>query len=260
MRGKSLILLIVCLPVCLLSGCRVAYDLPTQPDNSAATGGDTMDHVEMTDKEMELLCQNYQDTDRIREGLLFDYQAQALGQLRAGMSYLAEKYPSQSFEVLTFEAATKFSGRATILFQGGVPGEYTLYVRPSDGEYICTDTFYGGLLREEYDKKVEEALASGGRIGRSYTRFPSPVGVELGEGATADDLFRLFPKLTRDTDLFFVCDDHDAAAKEVQAVLTQAGFYGAYTMYFVQELPPDILVLESGRSDWEYAVFNCFDA
>lgn len=218
-----------------------------------------MDRIEMTDKEIELLCQNYQDTDRIREGLLFDYQAEALEQLRAGTLYLEKKYPSQNFELLTFEAATQFSGRAAVSFQGGMPGEYTLYIRPSDGEYICADTFYGSLLREEYDKKVEEALAASGYYGRSYTRFPSPVGEGLGEGAAADDLLRLFPKLTRDTDLFFICEDHDAAVKEAQAILTQAGFYGAYTLYFVQELPQDIQVLESGRSGWEYAVFNCFD-
>lgn len=259
MKKRVLILLISCLSAVLLPGCQAAREPSAQPDNSIAIGENTMDHIEMTDKEIELLCQNYQNIDRIREGLLFDYQAEALEQLRAGTSYLKEKYPGQSFELLTFEAATQFNGRAAVSFQGCTPEEYTLYIRPSDGEYICADTFYGSLLREEYDKKVEEVLASSGYYGRAYTRFPSPVGRELGEDTDADDLLKFFPKLTRDTDLFFICEDHDTAVKEAQAILSQAGFYGAYTLYFVQDLPQDIQVLESGRSGWEYAVFNCFD-
>lgn len=255
---KRVILSLVCLSALLLSGCGTDGDPPASaalPGNSTVIGENGMDHIEMTNTEIELLCRVFQGEDRIREGKLFSHQEEGLRQLRAASGYLDQKYPGHSFVTVAFEPATKFNLSATLTVEDG--REYTVRVQlRDDGGYDCSDNCYGKYLQPRYDQYLEKTLADSGYTVKTYTRFPAPSDV-LGPETTVEQLLQQAPKQTRSVDLFFVAEDHDAAG-ELQALMTQAGLYGTYTVYFVPELD-DIQALEDQRSGLEYALFSCFD-
>ncbi len=254
-------LILACL-FAMTSGCGAAntvFDSGISQTNSKTKGEEDMEKTEMTALEVELFCKVYQDTNRICEGRLFDHQEEALRQLRTGMAYLEEKYPGQTLKVLSFEPANKFNGRAEILFHSDDTEDYTVYVEPTDEKYLCTDTYYGRYLRVSYDKRVQDVLAQGGYTGMAYSRFPVPAGMEIGIETTVDDLLRIQPKLTRTTDLFLAADDKEQVAAEVQSLLTDAGLYGVYILYFVPKLQENLTDLDEKRTQFRRMTFQCFD-
>lgn len=213
--------------------------------------------ITMTAQEMELLSDLYaQDGDRIRAGKLFSHQEEALRQLRAGMDYLAQKYPDGAFTVTAFQPATKFhqSGELT-LEEGGQT--YTAYVEAEGEDYACSDNYYEKYLQPRYDQHLESVLSAGGYAGRSLTRFPS-ASQALGPDTTVEQLLQTAPKQTRTVDLFVTAQDLDRAAREVRDLMVQAGLYGAYTLYLVPELDV-IQTLEELRPQLESVSFSCFE-
>ena len=53
----------------------------------------------LTEDEKRLLTGAFGEEKRIEEGRLFSYQREALDQLRAGESYLKERYPDRDFQI-----------------------------------------------------------------------------------------------------------------------------------------------------------------
>ena len=209
----------------------------------------------MTDLEIDLLSQYYQDDDHIREGKLFSHQKEALLQLRAAMEYLAGKYPDWAYTITAFQPDTKFNAGAELTVEDG--GMYTVYAEAEGDRYACADNYYAKYLQPRYDEYLEELLADNGYPCRSYTSFPAASDV-LGAETTVEQLLELAPKQTRMVDLFVTAQDHDEAAQGIKDLMAQAGLYGSYTVYFVTDLD-DIQSLEAQRDGMEYITFNCFD-
>lgn len=252
----------LCLLIVLLCGCREAgrpsgpaqNDFDAAPSAATTTGDDSME-ITMTDQEIKLLLRIYQGEELIRQGKLFGYQKEALLQLRAAMSYLDRKYPDHAFAAVDFRPINTFNPSAVLTVEDGK--EYTVYAEKTDGGYDCSDNCYEKYLQPRYDQRMEEILSDNGYSGASYTRFPSASAV-LGRETTVEELLRQAPKQTRMVDLFVIAEDRDAAARDIQSVMTRMGFYGSYTVYFVPELT-DIQSLEDQRSGLEHTAFNCFD-
>ena len=260
---KRVLLAMLCLPIILLWGCQAAVLPPSSDQNNfdatssvgPTTGGDDTMEIAMTAQEIELLIRIYPGEELIRQGKLFSHQAEALRQLRAAMSYLDQKYPGHAFAAVDFRPTNTFNPSAVLTVEDGK--EYTVYAEKTDDGFACSDNCYEKYLQPRYDQCIEEVLSDSGYSGISYTRFPSASAV-LGPETTVEELLQQAPKQTRMVDLFVIAEDRDATAKELQSVMTQKGFYGSYTLYFVSELT-DIQDLESLRSDLEHIVFNCFD-
>ena len=256
----------LCLLFIPLSGCgssHIQTDSQSVADSIDIKGDDDMDYIEMTEKEKELLSAIYADADRIQQGKLFSHQEAALRQLRAGMEYLAEKYPAHTLEVLTFEPANKFTPWARFLVQDAEGHNYDVMVEPSDGSYICTDNFYGVLIREDYDKMISDILGDEGFAILSYTEFTAYLGMAQSADITAEKIISENPKLTRLTNLYIqMSKNNDVTADNIRKSLLDQGIYGAYILYFVPSLlADDVLTLESDpeRNTWDYISLNCFD-
>lgn len=256
-------LLLLCVSVLLLWSCEKSEALPSSKQeipvavsaSSTVTGDDNMNETAMTDQEIELLSQLYQDENRIRQGKLFSHQKEALLQLRAEMEYLAQKYPDGTYTIIKFQSAIKFNSGAELTIEDG--GEYTVYAEVDGENYVCSDNYYGKYLQPRYDQHIEEVLSNGGYPGRSYSSFPAGSD-KLGPDTTVEQLLKVAPKQLRMVDLFVTAQNHDEAVRDLQALMTQAGLYGTYMVYFVPELA-DIQTLENQRAGLEYAVFSCFD-
>lgn len=254
---KRTIALILCMALTMvLAGCATGSD-----SRNHQTGDEEMEFAVMTQQEIELLSKAYADAERIREGKLFRYQQEGLAQLRAGMAYLQAKYPTNTPEVIGFAPATKFTPWAQLTLQGADAQTYLLKVTPQEGEYICEDTYYGALLRANYDAYVEGLLGMAGIDARAFTRFLEPKGMEVDGSISVESFVALRPCVSRDTHLYVVdAVDRQWVQEAVQSALKEGGLYGTYILYFV---PADSYAqgaaMDAQQQDWPYVSFSCFD-
>ena len=257
-RRRALALLLALLTL-LLTACAGA---PSAAGNEKQTGGEAMTSMELTEREIELLSAAYPNEDMIREGLLLDYQKQALEFLRAGEAYLAARYPDEDIRILNFIQANKFNPWAELRFRRG-EGEkdYTAVIAPTETGFSVSDTLCGELIAPAYDALVEKTLREAGFRALSLTVFPNPIGGDLDPYGPAEELLRLYPHLKRSTRLFLAAaDEREGLEEELHAILREAGLYGSYAVGFVPSLEGVTAgELNAGWSGMRHISFNCFD-
>ena len=273
---KKKLLLLAAAGCFLISGCRspqasaevrstaAKATVRQETETSNDKGGEEMENMEsmeLTDQEKRLLCEIYPMEERIMEGRLYNYQKDTLTGFRAGMDYLARKYPGYDFEALSITPASKFDPWMIVRIQSGDSGIWELKVTPEKEGFSFADTFYNVLLREKYDSRVEEMLKEAGFEMRSFTAFTA-FREETGPETTVEEL--LEGRLPRMTHLFVQKPENQESQEEttetVQAALKDAGVYGTYILYFVPGgLFLDAEELEKQRLQMESSAFNCRD-
>ena len=217
--------------------------------------------MELSKVEIELLSQIYPDPPRIKEGRLLGYQREALNQLRTGVHYLEGKYPGYDFTYLSFNPSSRSSSNAMLMFSEG-DATYEVVVDCSRKELVCSDTFYGRVVQEEYSKALESLLKPVLGVVKSFTDFPVPVGKEIGLHTSVKELNEVKPWLARNTHLFVnKVSCNEDKQKECMGLLTGKGFYGSYLMFGVDEDKVRRLgigQLEEIRDELDAVSFNCF--
>ena len=257
-RRRALAALLALLTL-LLTACA---GTPGITENEKQTGGEAMTSMELTEREIELLSAAYPNEDMIREGLLLDYQKQALEFLRAGEAFLAARYPDEDIRILNFIQANKFNPWAELRFRrGGEEKDYLATVTPTEDGLVIADTLCGDLIRPAYDAMVEKTLGAAGFRVLSLTEFPNPIGTDLDPYGPAEELLRLYPRLKRSTRLFMAAsDEREGLDEELHAVLREAGLYGSYAVGFVPSLEDAAAEeLNAAWSTLHRVSFNCFD-
>lgn len=216
--------------------------------------------TDMTEQEKDLLCKVYPNEEMIMEGKLFEYEKSTLEMLRKGLEYLSSEYPTCSFDALSIEPANKFSPWTAIQVNEATFGMATVTVTPEEEGYRFSEDFYGKYFREDYDEMLKEILADEGFEAVTFTDFPS-VMEDIGEKSTVEELIAMKANLPRNTHIYVSdVEDRDLCAGRLKDALCNAGVYGAYTVYFVQDgIEDSTEVLESRRTKYEYNTFNCFD-
>ncbi len=273
---KKKLLLLAAAGCFLISGCRspqasaevrstaAKETMRQETETSNDKGGEEMENMEsmeLTDQEKRLLCEIYPMEERIMEGRLFNYQKDTVTGFRAGMDYLARKYPGYDFEALSITPASKFDPWMIVRIQSGDAGIWELKVTPEKEGFSFADTFYNALMQEKYDSMVEELLKAAGFEVRSYTVFTAPQE-KTGPETTVEELRE--SRLPRMTHLFIQKPENkeaqDETAEAVQSALKNAGVYGNYILYFVPGgLVLDAEELEKQRLQMESRAFSCHD-
>lgn len=238
-------LLFCCIALSTLTGCQQPGAIET-----------ARPAPKLTTEETKLLQTCFPTSPEISEGNLFDYQEEALYQLRAGMQYIRFKYPSYDIGIEMFESATKTVGYATLIADDA---NTMVRVRPTDDDYYCNDNFYGILIQDDYAAYLEDVLLGLGYMAKTYTRFPELLNDALDEDASLEDYLRQYPKLTKDTDIFVsVSDFQNIDVAQLEQSLRHQGVYGSFTLYSVDDVSVDIGDLVNSRRDLVYQCFNCF--
>ncbi|MDO5132771.1 MAG: hypothetical protein Q4D81_07295 [Eubacteriales bacterium] len=227
------------------------------------TGTDEMTGIEMTETEKKLLIDLYGEKDRIEKGDLYSYQKEALNQLRAGRNYLEQRYPTHVFTLESIDPGSRLRPWAELRFRENESRSFLAKIKPGqEGKtYVCEDNYYGYLLQEAYDARIEEILADAGFQVRSYTIFLSTIGEVLDPAATVDELLACAPKLNRETSVYVSDAVPDRShADEMQRVLNKAGMVGSYWVYYTgQDIGMTVRELEEGKSQWESLFFSCVE-
>ena len=228
-----------------------------------------MSFVEMTDEEKALLDLAYTDGKRILEGMLFDYQEKALGELRACRKYLKKRYPSENFKIISFQPSSK-KGCVEMQFIQPESNMAEYILKYENGCY--SDNFYDVPYEREYDDIVENILAEEEIFARVYTYFPFLISDEIRSGR---ELLEHRPRLGRHTALFFNNSSLPDQAKiqktidMVKRVFRENGIYSSGILFFicglektklktVQEL--DEYCRDRKNQEKIYSIpFRCFD-
>lgn len=252
----------------LSTGCTGADK--TEGETSEQAGGEAMSDKEfemsitdLTETEKKIFTDTFGEEKRFEEGRLFSYQIEALEQLRAGVSYLENRYPSHTFVTESFTPANRFRPWAELRFKDEASPICLVKIFPSqDGKvFECEDNFYGYLIQESYDSRIEEILREAGCSARSSTVFLSTAGSDLPADPSLEELLSYDPELGRQTALF-VSDSEpdDETVSTMQKALFVNKMYGNYWVYFTgQDLSGEIKDLEASKSQWESLQFSCFE-
>lgn len=240
--------------VIAIAGCGREKEEPT--DKPSVT---VKQQADLTEEEQKLLIAAFGDDENIRAGNLYDYQKEALVQLRTGVGYIKKKYPGEDFSVLSFSNATKLTEYASCYFQAGVSSkEYLLTITPENGEYVCRDTYYGEKIRDRYDAELETVLRKSGYEAKLYTDFSTPAGIDIDGSATMQTINEVSPKIARCT-FIFVDSSLMGQGEDIQNALYDKGAYGSYILYFSDNLMDksiDQLVMQ--RKEFKSVTFNIF--
>ena len=255
MKNKTLYIMIMTMIIVIaLAGCGREKEEPA--DKPAVT---VKQQADLTEEEQRLLIAAFGDDENIRAGNLYDYQKEALIQLRTGMEYLKEKYPGEDFSVLSFSNATKLTEYASCYFRAGASSkEYLLTITPENGKYVCRDTYYGEKIRNRYDAELESILRESGYETKLYTDFSTPAGMDVDGSATMRTVNEARPKIARCT-FIFVDSNLMGQGENIQNALYDKGAYGSYILYFSDNLMDksiDQLVLQ--RKEFKSITFNIF--
>ena len=267
-RKAGILPVIIAAMMVLLTGCTDSFT--AAEENSEQTGGEAMSGEEngmsvtdMTETEKKILIDVFGEEQRLEEGKLFSYEREALDQLRAGESYLQQRYPEYMFQTESFSPADRFRPWAELRFRDELSPTCLVKVFPSeDGtEFVCEDNFYGYLVQESYDSGIEEILEKAGCPARSYTVFLSTAGSNLPVDPSVEELLAYDPELGRQTALYVSASEpDDEIVDSMQKALLVHKMYGNYWVYFTgQDTTGDIKELEEEKSQWESRVFSCFE-
>lgn len=211
---------------------------------------------EATPGELELL-----GIDRV----YFDTDKEALAQLRAGTGYIEDKYKGVDFTVWLFSASDAFNPEGRLWMKGPNGEEFMVYVEPKDGYYECSENYYGFVIEDNYDDRMESRLSWNGVDAVVYTKFFEAINEEI----TAEDLIkgRSRRDISRVTKIYVKeSGDFESLAKKCEQIIKSYNIYGSYTVMEV----PDSWSKNGFGDDWMRSSlsgqvfdarygFNCFD-
>ena len=266
-RNKtSVFFIILTMALVLATGC-TGTDTPAA-EATEQSGGEAMSGKEngmavsnLTEDEKRLLTGAFGEEKRIEEGRLFSYQREALDQLRAGESYLKERYPDRDFQIQSLSPADRFRSWAEIRFKDSGSPLCLVKVFPLENGTVfrCEDNFYGYLVEENYDAMIEQILEETGCPARAYTVFLSTAGEGLPAEPSVEELLAFDPNLRRQTALYVSGSVPDESIREtVQKTLLEKKLYGDYWIYFTGgDITGDIRDLEAEKGEWDSLLFSC---
>lgn len=255
MKNKTLYIMIMTMIIVIaLVGCGRGKE--KSADKHAVT---VKKQADLTEEEQKLLIAAFGDDENIRTGNLYDYQKEALVQLRTGVGYLKKKYPEEDLSILSFSNATKLTEYAFCYFRAGASSkEYLLTITPENGSYVCRDTYYGEKIRDRYDAELESILREGGYETKLYTDFSTPAGMDVDGSATMQTVNGVSPKIARCT-FIFVDSNLMEQGENIQNALYDKGAYGSYILYFSDNLMNrSIDQLVRQREEFKSITFNVF--
>lgn len=216
-------------------------------ENRNEESENSMKNYEMTQEQMEILCDISINKEKVKIGDLANWQIVILNQYDYAMKYLETKYPSYRFQITACDPKNKMNSYTTFTFveKSEIDIFYTLYIdahEENENAYIATDNFYGRLFGAELANKLQKLVCG---------EFPECVGVttnitcvegeKFGENFDLNLVLNGECEMEHDTDFYF-STDKVAESEYLQIVgalekfIREKGIYGSYDVKFVDEL------------------------
>lgn len=229
-----------------LSGCSSVLE-NNQSENK--------DSIEMTETEISLLYDTYLDED-ILVGQIDGTVEIGFKQLRAGLSYLSDKYPNDysNFEIISFTPANQFKKWGVILFKY-LDKDYSVNISPQSNGYDCSDNLYTAFITDKYSHGIENILSDNGYFVKVYTEFYSYTDENFDVNSSFEDILSKDLEAFKNIHIYINSESYNDF--DIQNILNQYGVYGSCTVYFTHEIYESIDYLENNRINYLYNSFNC---
>ena len=214
---------------------------------------DTMDKINLTAEETELLCATFSGEERIRRGDLVSHERALVGQLRFGMEYLTEKYPGRTFVMSNCIPQNKENSHTSLTIR--VKGEdvgYELHIQTlEDGSYEASDDYYAVFIRDDYQTLLS-TIASESSAGflAAWAGFPYLYGESYDSELTLDAALNGGPNPEAEGAVYYdgaAVSDHAAATETLALKLKEKGCRGTFWVYYVKEQPENWSTAEELR-------------
>lgn len=227
------------------------YDANEYSDKYENEEGGFVTEREMTQEQIDLLCDISVNEDKVRDGNLADWQIEVLNQYDYAMEYLAGKYPSYEFGIVGCEPKNNSSSYTTFTFieKSDESTYYCLYLDVYEEEagkrYEATDNFYGKLFEAELAEKMLELVQEQfPECVNVTTNITCAEGKEYGEDFDVELILAGEQKMEHDTDFYINAEEMADAeySQKVAAIkdfILEKGIYGSYDVKFVTETNQD---------------------
>lgn len=210
-----------------------------------------MDTTELTDEEVQLLCQAFIDSDRIQRGEILSYEKALLQQFHFGKEYLAQKYPDKQFKFGNCIPQNNINPYTSLSIwtEEDSKKRYDFRIETlADGSFIASDNFYGSLIHDEYALRLEQMAT--GCLG-VWVNIPYLYGEEYDAELSLDILLKKGFSLYADGAIYFdasLVEQSGEICESIRKELTNSGFKGDFWIYFLEGQPDGWLDIEELRS------------
>jgi hypothetical protein len=171
-----------------------------------------------------------------------------LEHIRTVNTYLSEKYPEASFNILGIELPSITKEYETYEFSVDGATENSYVIIDESGQ--CNDNYYRLLLEPEYDAELEQRLS---QIGISavavFTDFPSFLGKEVDGTLSAEEIIAAGSEIQRDTAIYINSVDCDMDINTIKEAVTNLNVYGSYRVYY-SDIFENGMDAETCRNTW----------
>lgn len=232
-------------------------DEDDQLDSSDYEEGESeMGKREITEEQMELLRSMSINEEKVRKGELYDWQIEVLNQYDYAMDYLARKYPSHSFKMVSCENKNKLNSYTTFMFVERSEEEnyYSLYLYVDEtgdtNVYEAKDNYYGRLYEEELSQRMLELVQEKfpecmkAEVNLSYVQ-----GEKYGESVNLDNVLNGELEMYQSTDFVFSVpktseEEYAQRLSELESYIKSKKLAGAYGVEFVNEADQEEVLYE----------------
>lgn len=222
---KRLITTIMIITLLSLNGCKQSYEV----DNS------NTETVQMSIEEKAFLKELYIDEDRIEDGKLYSYQKKTLDQYRFALNYLANKYPSYTFDIIYCSPMNVYNTYCQMFFEErSMEDTYEICISYKDDKLEAEDNFYGGLIQNEYDTILMEYMSDIDNIVDISSTISSIQGREFDENLRAidiigkDDVHTGVTTTISIVDNYMTEDNWKLIIESIKSIITNNNIYGYY--------------------------------
>lgn len=213
-----------------LSACLISLQVFLCAASGEAAAQDVLaDETKLAQGEAALL-------DAAREacaesGIPFPGQEECMEQIHFALDYLSEKY-ERKFSITSYALSDQDLQTAEMCFsEEDGQHVYDLQLWDSGNGYVAKDNFYGSILREDYDNRLQSWIQTdSSTYCLTHTTFHSLLGNEVSSDTITDRLFSMRDRLDRHTDIF-VSQPNESFEPFIQAFVRKHGLYGFYRIY-----------------------------
>ena len=183
----------------------------------------------ISDEEYQLLIKAYGE-DKVHRDKIDDEQITIVNCIRAVADYLNHKYTDMEFNITSIIPYMSVGSFVVCYFNtDNSDTEYSVYVQVEGDKFMCTDNYYGEMLRNNYDFKVQELVASIGIECITYTKFLDCRDLDVYNITSVDALNDISPFVRRQTFIFTDSDKKDVTG-EIFFVMRDNNMLGIFTV------------------------------
>lgn len=248
MKTKFATLLCITLALCIgLTSCGVT--------SGSKSSSSKYEVGELTSDEKDILISWYNNSEKMAEGKLFDYQVENLERYRLAKETLKQKYPHYDLQIKYSDPATGDTPYAKFTFEY-TGDDYSIYVYDANDSSMYTeDNFYSYFIKDDCESYLFDLLSDNDvNVFEIEVKFPWGKDATYDENLTFKDILNGSKPIRLTAFIDVVAgtgDEFNDTLDKVEDIICGSPVNGAYS---VKGYPEDYKISNelSGEDEYKY--------